>query len=91
MRALLGNIRALPFSRCSQILLYSSPADSRGTRGGVGALPSEEAGVRRCGMPSGTGTLLSGEAGPRTVGCVAMSEPSLARRRGLEPRDTCDA
>jgi hypothetical protein len=44
VRVLLGNVWALLFSRCSQILLYSSPADSRGTRGGAGTLLSGEAG-----------------------------------------------
>jgi hypothetical protein len=38
MRVHLGNVRALLFNRCSQILLYPCPKDSGETRGGVGAL-----------------------------------------------------
>jgi hypothetical protein len=50
--ALLDNARCLPFSRYSQILLYLSPTDSYGTRGGIEALPSGEAGSRTLGHVS---------------------------------------
>jgi hypothetical protein len=42
--ALLGNAWTLLFSRCSQILLYSSLTDTYGTCGDVGALLSGEVG-----------------------------------------------
>jgi hypothetical protein len=46
---LLDNTWALLISHCSQMLLYSSLADSRGTRGDSVALQSREAGCRATG------------------------------------------
>jgi hypothetical protein len=57
-RSLLGNARTLLFSRCSQILLYSSLADSRRTHGGARALSSGKArsgAVGRMAAPSRAG------------------------------------
>jgi hypothetical protein len=63
-RVLLGNVQTLLFSRYSQILLYSSPPDSCGTRGGVGALLSVEAGSGAVGHVVAPKPSLSREAGP---------------------------
>jgi hypothetical protein len=57
----------LLFSRYSQILLYSSPPDSCGTRGGVGALLSVEAGSGAVGHVVAPKPSLSREAGPGRV------------------------
>jgi hypothetical protein len=49
VQASLGNVWTMLFSRYSQILLYSSPTYSYGTRGGAGALPSGETGSKAVG------------------------------------------
>jgi hypothetical protein len=72
----LGNAQAQLFSHCSQILLYSPPADSCETRGGGG--------VQGHGTCGGTTALLSGEVGSEAVGHVVAPEPCRAGMTGSD-------
>jgi hypothetical protein len=62
--ALLNNARALLFSRCSQIFLYSSLIASYGTCGDAEALPSGEAGSGAVGHVATPDPSRAGMRGP---------------------------